>query len=135
AYARHVPGAFPWVIGMIAATGFILVSYVTKEFKLRHQSDYPHDFLDRVKHRDLRVLVIAAGAMVGFAFEALWLVGVLSHAVVVGIMVRGWRGHSVHPTPPIRLAPAAIAPTTPTRRHLGGTRYLGEDAGVADTTG
>jgi CDP-L-myo-inositol myo-inositolphosphotransferase len=135
AYARHVPGAFPWVIGMIAATGFILVSYVTKEFKLRHQSDYPHDFLDRVKHRDLRVLVIAAGAMVGFAFEALLLVGVLSHAVVAGIMVRGWRGHSVHPTPPIRLAPAAIAPTTPTRRHLGGTRYLGEDAGVADTTG
>ena len=100
AYARHFPGAFPWVIGMVAATGFILVSYVTKEFKLRHQSDYPHDFLDRVKHRDLRVLVIAAGAVLGLAFEALWVVGVLSHAVVAGIMVRGWRYGSAPPDRP-----------------------------------
>ena len=100
AYARHFPGAFPWVIGMVAAMGFILVSYVTKEFVLRHKTDYPHDFLDRVKHRDLRVLVIAAGAVVGFAFEALWVVGVLSHAVVAGIMVRGWRYGSAPPEGP-----------------------------------
>ncbi len=100
AYARHFPGAFPWVIGMVAATGFILVSYVTKEFVLRHKTDYPHDFLDRVKHRDLRVLVIAAGAVVGFAFEALWVVGVLSHAVVAGVMVRGWRYGSAPPDGP-----------------------------------
>ncbi len=113
AYARHFPGAFPWVIGMVAATGFILVSYVTKEFVLRHKSDYPHDFLARVKHRDLRVLVIAAGAVVGFAFEALLVVGMLSHAVVAGIMVRGWRGGSPRPRgiPPIRITPAAITQT------------------------
>jgi CDP-L-myo-inositol myo-inositolphosphotransferase len=110
AYARHVPEAFPWVIGMVAATGFILVSYVTKEFELRHKSGYPHDFFERIKHRDLRVLVIAAGAVVGFAFEALLLVGVLSHAVVAAIMVRGWHGSSAHPTPSIRLTTAAIAP-------------------------
>ena len=90
AYARQFPGSLPWITGMVAATGFILVSYVTKEFALRHRTDYPHDFLGRVKHRDLRMLSLAAGAVVGFAFEALMVVGVLSHAVVAGIMVRGW---------------------------------------------
>ncbi len=89
------PGSLPWITGMVAATGFILVSYVTKEFALRHRTDYPHDFLDRVKHRDLRMLSLAAGAVIGFAFEALMLVGVLSHAVVAGIMVRGWRLSSI----------------------------------------
>ena len=42
------------------------------------------------------MLSLAAGAVIGFAFEALMLVGVLSHAVVAGIMVRGWR---LSPTP------------------------------------
>ena len=44
-----------------------------------------------MKHRDLRLLVIAVGALVGFPYQALILVGVLSHAAVVGIMLRGWR--------------------------------------------
>lgn len=91
AHARHFPGPLPWITGMVAATGFILVSYVTKEFALRHQRDYPHDFLGSIKHRDLRVLAISVGAVAGFAFEALLLVGVLSHVVVAGIMVQGWR--------------------------------------------
>ena len=94
AYARHFPGSLPWITGMVAATGFVLVSYVTKEFALRHRSEFSHDFLDRVKHRDLRLLVISAGAVVGFAFEALLVVGVLSHAIVAGVMVLGWRGSS-----------------------------------------
>ena len=101
AYARQFPGSLPWITGMVAATGFILVSYVTKEFALRHRSDYPHDFLDRVKHRDLRMLSLAAGAVVGFAFEALMLVGVLSHAVVACIMVRGWRLGSIPTGAPV----------------------------------
>ena len=91
AYTRLVPGLLPLIAGIVAGTGFILVSYVTKEFALRHQRDYPHNFLDRIKHRDLRVLTIAVGAVLGFPFEALLLAGVISHALVVGIMVRGWR--------------------------------------------
>ncbi|MFQ5549968.1 MAG: hypothetical protein ACE5FJ_01875 [Gemmatimonadales bacterium] len=75
----------------VPATGFILVSYVTKEFARHHKGSYPHDFLDRMKHRDLRLLVISAGALVGFPFHALILVGVLSHVAVAGIMLRGWR--------------------------------------------
>ncbi len=91
AHARQFPGPLTWITGMVAATGFILVSYVTKEYALRHQRDYPNGFLGRIKHRDLRVLAISVGAVAGFAFEALFLVGVLSHAVVAGIMVWGWR--------------------------------------------
>ena len=93
AYLRHAPapGMLPMTVGILAATGFILASYVTKEFARHHTLAYPHDFLDRMKHRDLRLLVIAAGALVGFPYLALILVGVLSHAAVVGIMLRGWR--------------------------------------------
>ena len=93
AYIRHAPapGVLPVTVGIVAATGFILASYVTKEFARHHTLAYPQDFLDRMKHRDLRLLVIAVGALVGFPYQALILVGVLSHAAVVGIMLRGWR--------------------------------------------
>jgi CDP-L-myo-inositol myo-inositolphosphotransferase len=91
AYARHTPGVLPLTVGIVAATGFILASYVTKEFAQRHSVAYPHDLLDRMKHRDLRLLVISAGALVGFPYQALILVGLLSHAAVAGIMLRGWR--------------------------------------------
>ncbi len=91
AYARHAPGLLPVTVGIVAATGFILVSYVTKEFARHHTGAYPHDLLDRMKHRDLRLLVISAGALVGFPYQALILAGVLSHAAVVGIMLQGWR--------------------------------------------
>lgn len=80
--------------GMVAATGFVLISYVTKEFALRHKSEFSHNFLNRIKHRDLRLLVISVGAVAGLAFETLLVAGVLSHAVVAGIMVLGWRGNS-----------------------------------------
>ena len=90
AYTRQVPGSVPWIAGLVAATGFILVSYVTKEFSLQYKGAYPHDVLDRLKHRDLRVLVIATGAIAGFPFQALIAVGLFSHAVVAAVMVRGW---------------------------------------------
>ncbi len=112
AYARHSPGLIPLIAGIIAATGFILVSYVTKEFAQRHSRVYPHDLLDRVKHRDLRLLVISAGAVAGFPFQALVLVGVLSHAAVVGIMLRGWRLSPKLAEAPHSLTPAAVTKTT-----------------------
>ncbi len=90
-YARYSPGPLPWIAGMVAVAGFILVSYVTKEFTLRHVSADQNGILDRVKHRDFRLFVIAVGAITGFAFEALVLAGVLSHVLVAGIMLRGWR--------------------------------------------
>ncbi len=91
AYARHSPGPLPWIAGMVAVAGFILVSYVTKEFTLRHVGAYQNGILDRVKHRDFRLFVLSVGAVTGFAFEAVVLAGVLSHVLVAGIMLRGWR--------------------------------------------
>lgn len=94
AYARYSPGPVPWIAGMVAVTGFILVSYVTKEFTLRHVSANQKGILDRVKHRDSRLFVLAVGAMTGFAFEALVLAGVLSHVLIAGIMLKGWRQYN-----------------------------------------
>ncbi len=111
AYARHAPGVLPLTVGIVAATGFILASYVTKEFAQRHSRAYPHDLLDRVKHRDLRLLVISAGAVVGFPFQALMLVGVLSHAAVAGIMLRGWRLSPTLAEAPNTFTPAAVTET------------------------
>ena len=111
AYARHAPGVLPLTVGIVAATGFILASYVTKEFAQRHTLAYPHDLLDRMKHRDLRLLVISAGALVGFPFQALILVAVLSHAAVAGIMLRGWRLSPTLAGSPTNLTlPTATAP-------------------------
>ncbi|GAF67459.1 unnamed protein product, partial [marine sediment metagenome] len=90
AYATSHPGPLPWLGGLLAACGFILASYVTKEFALRHGRSYPNDVLNRLKRRDLRLFAICLGAIVGRPFEALLAVGALSHACVVGILIRGW---------------------------------------------
>ena len=120
AYARHAPGVLPLTVGVVAATGFILVSYVTKEFAQRHKLAYPHDFLDRMKHRDLRLLVISAGAVAGFPFQALILIGVLSHAAVAGIMLRGWQLSPRFEGAPNNLTMRAMTATT-NRGMLHGT--------------
>jgi CDP-L-myo-inositol myo-inositolphosphotransferase len=94
AYASRHPSALPWLGGMITASGFVLASYVTKEYSLRHGRSYPHDLLDRIKRRDLRILAICLGAVAGVPFAAMLAMGLLSHVAVVAIMVRGWRRSS-----------------------------------------
>ena len=74
----------------MAAFGFILASYVTKEFAIRHERPYPNDIFNRLKRRDLRLLLICLGAVVGRPFEALLLTGAISHACVIGILFKGW---------------------------------------------
>jgi CDP-L-myo-inositol myo-inositolphosphotransferase len=91
AQASAVGGVRPWVGGFIAATGFLLASYVTKEFALRHAHEYPNDVLNRLRRRDLRLFGIFCGALVGHAFAAMVALGVLSHLCAVGILLRGWR--------------------------------------------
>jgi CDP-L-myo-inositol myo-inositolphosphotransferase len=80
-----------WLLGLFALSGFLLASYVTKEFALRHGSEYPNDRLNRLKRRDLRLFGLFCGALLGEAFTALVLLGLLSHACVLGILYRGWR--------------------------------------------
>ena len=90
AYSVGHPGPLPAIGGTVAAFGFILASYVTKEFAIRHGRPYPNDILNRLKRRDLRLLLICLGAVVGRPFEALILTGAISHACVVGILFKGW---------------------------------------------
>jgi len=81
---------YVWPAGLVAAAGFILASYVTKEFALRMGWSYPDDVLNRLKRRDLRLLALAAGAVLGFPYVAVLLAGALSHMCIAGILARGW---------------------------------------------
>jgi CDP-L-myo-inositol myo-inositolphosphotransferase len=80
-----------WLGGLLAITGFLLASYVTKEFQLRFGQAYPDNVVNRLKRRDLRVLAVAVGALVGLPFAALLAVGALSHAAVLLILFTGPR--------------------------------------------
>ena len=80
-----------WGGTLMAAAGFILASYVTKEFLLRHGRPYPTDVPARLKKRDLRLFAIFVGGLANHPFTALLAVGVLSHVCVVVILARGWR--------------------------------------------
>ncbi|MEE9293895.1 MAG: NTP transferase domain-containing protein [Phycisphaerae bacterium] len=90
AYSVAHPGPLPAIVGTVAAFGFILASYVTKEYAIRHERPYPNDVLNRLKRRDLRLLLICVGAVVGRPFEALLIAGALSHVCVIGILIKGW---------------------------------------------
>jgi CDP-L-myo-inositol myo-inositolphosphotransferase len=92
-FARLDPASVAWLGGMVAVTGFILASYSTKEFRLRFGYSYPNDVFNRLKKRDLRLLVIALGAAFGQPFAALVGVGILSHLSVAAVLVRGWSSH------------------------------------------
>jgi hypothetical protein len=88
-YATGHPGALPWLGGLAASTGFLLASYSTKEFALTHGVPYPNIVLNRLKRRDLRLLVICCGGVVGYPYHAMVLMGLFTHALVVGILVTG----------------------------------------------
>ena len=90
AYASANPEHWAWIGGFLAAWGFLLAGYVTKEFELRNGFPYPDDWLNRLKRRDLRLLIICAGALVGRPFYALLAAGALTHFCIVGILVKGW---------------------------------------------
>ena len=99
-YTAGHPGVLPWLVGFSAITGFLLASYSTKEFALRHGAAYPNDWLARLKHRDLRIFVIFCGGLVGYPFHAMVAVGFLTHLLILGIMLRGWTlpNEDVRPT-------------------------------------
>jgi len=93
AEASAVPGAGLriWLGGSLALTGFLFASYVTKEYALRHGREYPNDVLNRLRRRDLRLFGIGVGALLGVAFEAMVLLGLLSHLCAAGMLLRAWR--------------------------------------------
>jgi len=80
-----------WLGGSLAMTGFLFASYVTKEFALRHGREYPNDVLNRLRRRDLRLFGIGCGALLSVGFEAMVLLGLISHLCAAGMLLRAWR--------------------------------------------
>ena len=91
AASRQYSAPWIWPVGLVAIMSFLLASYVTKEYELRFGKPYPNNFLNRLKRRDLRVLVIAVGALLAQPFPALIIIGSLTHLVVLWIMIDAWR--------------------------------------------
>ncbi len=99
--SRQYSAPWIWPAGLLAIMSFLLASYMTKEYELRFGNPYPNNHLNRLKRRDLRVLVIAVGALLGQPFPALITIGALTHLVVFWIMFDAWRraGQPVIPKP------------------------------------
>jgi CDP-L-myo-inositol myo-inositolphosphotransferase len=93
------PASWIWVAGCASAVGFLMASYSTKEYHIRFGKPYPSTVVARLARRDLRLLVVAIGAITGYPFEALVAIGLLSHLSVLWILVLG--------EPPVRPAPPA----------------------------
>jgi CDP-L-myo-inositol myo-inositolphosphotransferase len=91
AAAQYYSAPWIWPAGLVAIMSFLLASYVTKEYELRFGKPYPNNHFNRLKRRDLRVLVIAVGALLGQPFPALIIIGALTHLVVLWIMIDAWR--------------------------------------------
>lgn len=72
--------------GVIALSGFIMSSYVRKEYELRFNHRLYNSILNRLNKRDVRLFTIFIGALFNQPFEAMICVGVLSH-IGVGVNI------------------------------------------------
>jgi len=79
-----------WPASFAATASFLMASYVTKEFQIRFQRPYPNTLVSKLKRRDLRILAIAVGAVLGHPFVALLAIGALTHLAVFQVLVSGW---------------------------------------------
>ncbi len=83
-YWHAHPHVAVWLGAIFTLTGFIMASYVKKEFVIRYQSTLQSGLFGKLIKRDLRIFAIMLGAIVNLPYEIMLLVGLLSH---VGI---GW---------------------------------------------
>ena len=120
-FAAGQPVVLPWLGGFAAIIGFLLASYSTKEFALRHDASYPNDWLARLKHRDLRIFVIFCGGLLGYPFHAMVAVGFLTHILILGILFKGWALPHARPGQ-VLAASTVVRPTTAAPRGIEATR-------------
>ncbi len=85
------PYAAVWLGAIFALPGFIMASYTKKEFVIRYQSKPPGGLFGKLIKRDLRVFAIMLGAIVNMPYEIMLLVGLLSHAGIGWILLKGYR--------------------------------------------
>ena len=82
AYAYgHESGPVPALVGMVAITGFLLVSYSRARLETEGGVDVAAGLLG-IASRDVRLLVLAAGAALGQCWWALTIMAALSYATV-----------------------------------------------------
>jgi choline kinase/phosphatidylglycerophosphate synthase len=78
-----------WPVGFIATVSFLTSSYINKEFQIRFHRPYPNNNLaTKLRRRDLRILVIAIGAVIGQPFVALLAIGSLTHLAVLQTIIK-----------------------------------------------
>jgi len=87
--SRAGPASWVWIAGCASAVGFIMASYSKKEYQIRFGRPYPATVITRLNQRDLRILILAVGAIAGYPFAALLAVGLLSHLIVLWILAVG----------------------------------------------
>ncbi|MCK4607317.1 MAG: CDP-alcohol phosphatidyltransferase family protein, partial [candidate division Zixibacteria bacterium] len=80
-----------WLGAIFALTGFILASYTKKEFVIRYRSVPPGGLFGRLIKRDLRIFAIMLGAIANLPYEIMLLVGLLSHAGIGWMLLKGHR--------------------------------------------
>jgi CDP-L-myo-inositol myo-inositolphosphotransferase len=85
------PHAAVWLGAIFALTGFIMASYVKKEFVIRYQSKPPSGLFARLIKRDMRIFAIMLGAIGNLPYEIMLLVGLLSHVGIGWILLKGHR--------------------------------------------
>jgi len=90
-YWHAHPYSAVWLGAIFALTGFIMASYVKKEFMIRYQSKPPGGLLGTLIKRDLRIFAIMLGAIVNLPYEAMLLVGLLSHVGIGWVLLKGHR--------------------------------------------
>ncbi len=131
--------AWVWPAGFAATASFLMASYVTKEFQLQFRRPYPNNLINRLKRRDLRILVIAAGAVMGHPLVALLAIGSLTHLAVFQILVSGRHTTPApHPSHPPTVLSSRVGSPEPVPRDisLGATagHVSGAAVGVSPTT-
>jgi len=85
------PHVAVWLGAIFALTGFIMASYVKKEFVIRYQSKPPSGLFGKLIKRDLRIFAIMLGAIVNLPYEIMLLVGLLSHVGIGWVLLKGHR--------------------------------------------
>ncbi len=86
-YLEH-PNIYSWVIGAVSALGFIMVSYMHKEYRIRFGEELDGSSMRKLIKRDLRIFVIFLGALLNLQFFFLALIGFFSHFAVIWFLIR-----------------------------------------------
>ena len=84
------PGPITWLGGILAITGFILASYTKKEYALFYQRHPPGGMLNKFVKRDVRLFALFVGALLNTPYEAMILIGLLSHFGIVWIFMSAY---------------------------------------------